>query len=289
MFVRDNKLSSVKVYFQEKLSPSFSFSEIKFMFNVAAEERLSVKNAFLLPEDRALSESDLLSFHFMVKRLLKGEPFQQIIGFTEFYGLKIKVSPEVLTPRPETEELVHLIVNELKKEALLNPNILDVCSGSGCIALALKNTFPQGKISGLEKSSKAIEVANDNVKSLKLDVPFEMCDVLTDSWPVENDSLDVLVSNPPYITNSERTEMSNTVLDFEPEMALFVPDAAPLLFYEAIAKKGQEFLKEKGKLYFEINEQFGKETVVMLEEVGYQHVQLFKDLQGKDRMIRAVK
>lgn len=289
MFVRDNKLSSVKTYFQEKLSLSFSFSEIKFMFNVAAEERLSVKNAFLLPEDRALSESDLLFFHFMVKRLLKGEPFQQIIGFTGFYDLKIKVSSEVLTPRPETEELVYLIVNDLKKEVLLNPRILDVCSGSGCIALALKSSFPPAMVSGLEKSGKAVEAAKGNAQLLKLDVPFEICDVLTDDWNAENNSIDIIVSNPPYIMNSERVEMSNTVLDFEPEMALFVPDTAPLLFYEAIAKKGQKLLKEKGKLYFEINEQFGKETVAMLEESGYQHIQLFKDLQGKDRMIRAVK
>ncbi|MBN9293683.1 MAG: peptide chain release factor N(5)-glutamine methyltransferase [Flavobacteriia bacterium] len=289
MFVRDNKLSSVKTYFQEKLSLSFSFSEIKFMFNVAAEERLSVKNAFLLPEDRALSESDLLFFHFMVKRLLKGEPFQQIIGFTGFYDLKIKVSPEVLTPRPETEELVYLIVNDLKKEVLLNPRILDVCSGSGCIALALKSSFPPAMVSGLEKSGKAVEAAKGNAQLLKLDVPFEICDVLTDDWNAENNSIDIIVSNPPYIMNSERVEMSNTVLDFEPEMALFVPDTAPLLFYEAIAEKGQKLLKEKGKLYFEINEQFGKETVAMLEEAGYQHIQLFKDLQGKDRMIRAVK
>jgi len=289
MFVKDNKLSSVKAYFQEKLSSVFSSSEIKFMFNIAAEERLSLKSAFLLPEDKALSESDLLFFHFMVKRLLKGEPFQQIIGFTEFYGLNIKVSPEVLTPRPETEELVHLIVNDLKKEALLNPRILDVCSGSGCIALALKNAFSEGRISGLEKSDKAIEVAKENVKSLKLDVSFEMCDVLTDNWPVEDNSLDVLVSNPPYVTNSERAEMSSTVLDFEPEMALFVPDEAPLLFYEAIAKKGQKLLKEKGKLYFEINEQFGKETGSMLEKNGYKNVQLLKDLQGRDRMVRAIK
>lgn len=289
MFVRDNKLSSVKTYFQEKLSLSFSFSEIKFMFNVAAEERLSVKNAFLLPEDRALSESDLLFFHFMVKRLLKGEPFQQIIGFTGFYDLKIKVSPEVLTPRPETEELVYLIVNDLKKEVLLNPRILDVCSGSGCIALALKSSFPPAMVSGLEKSGKAVEAAKGNAQLLKLDVPFEICDVLTDDWNAENNSIDIIVSNPPYIMNSERVEMSNTVLDFEPEIALFVPDTAPLLFYEAIAEKGQKLLKEKGKLYFEINEQFGKETVAMLEEAGYQHIQLFKDLQGKDRMIRAVK
>lgn len=259
------------------------------MFNVAAEERLSVKNAFLLPEDRALSESDLLFFHFMVKRLLKGEPFQQIIGFTGFYDLKIKVSPEVLTPRPETEELVYLIVNDLKKEVLLNPRILDVCSGSGCIALALKSSFPPAMVSGLEKSGKAVEAAKGNAQLLKLDVPFEICDVLTDDWNAENNSIDIIVSNPPYIMNSERVEMSNTVLDFEPEIALFVPDTAPLLFYEAIAEKGQKLLKEKGKLYFEINEQFGKETVAMLEEAGYQHIQLFKDLQGKDRMIRAVK
>lgn len=284
MFVSSNKLSAIKAYFQDRLKDSFSLSEIKFMFNVAAEERLNIQNAFLILNDVPLSESDLLYFRAISKRLLTGEPFQQIIGFTEFYDLKINVSQAVLTPRPETEELVYLIATDLKKQATPNVKILDVCSGSGCIALALKKDFADAIVVGLEKSESAIQIANKNAVANKLQVDFWQKDVLEEDWG-DLFELDVIVSNPPYIAESEKTEMSRTVLNFEPHLALFAPDEDPLVFYRVIAEEGLRRLKASGKLYFEINERLGFQTVELLEKLGYKDVQLLNDLQMKPRMI----
>ncbi len=288
MFVNSNKLSAIKKYVQEKLKEQFSSSEIKFIFNATAEQRLEVENAYMLLNDISLSESDLLFFRAVVKRLLTGEPFQQIIGFSEFYGLKIKVSSAVLTPRPETEELVHQIVSDLKKLNNDAPIIIDVCSGSGCIALALKSAFPNGTIIGIEKSSEALEVARLNAENLKLPVDFRQRDVLTDDWQI-NQKVAIIVSNPPYVTWAEKDSMSKTVLDFEPSMALFVANEDPLLFYIKIAEEAFSLLNKDGKLYFEINEKYGSDIVKLLEEMNFTNVQLLTDLQGKDRMVIATK
>lgn len=287
MFVSSNQLSAVKKYFQERLQAQFSSTEIKYMFTVVSEERLGISNAFMVLEDVSLSESDLLFYRSVVKRLEANEPFQQIIGFTEFYGLKIYVSPAVLTPRPETEELVHLIISDFKarKEEVLK--ILDVCSGSGCIALALKNSFKQATVIGYEKSTEAIQMAAKNAKALSLEVSFVEKDVLNEEWGIEKS--EIIVSNPPYITDSERTLMHQNVLEFEPEMALFVTDENPLVFYRKIGEEALFRLSENGVLYFEINEHLGAETVALLQNIGYTSVELIQDLQGKDRMIRARK
>lgn len=281
MFVSSNKLSAIKKYFKERLQNHFSESEIKYMFNSAAEERLAYKNAYLLLEDISLSESDLLFFRAIVKRLLAEEPFQQIIGFTEFYGLKIAVTKDVLTPRPETEELVHIIIQETKKES---PIIADFCSGSGCISLALKKQFPKATVYGFEKSSKAIVVAKQNASQLQIEVDFQEVDVLQADF-VHYPKVDILVSNPPYIRLSEKKDMSNTVLKHEPDMALFVEDTDPLIFYRQIAQIGKEILLPKGKVYFEINEYLGEETSELLRKIGYQEVNIHRDLQGKQRIV----
>ena len=287
MFVNSNKLSAIKKYVQEKLKDAFSSSEIKFMFNSMVSQRLGIDNGYLLLDDASLSESDLLFFRAIVKRLLTGEPFQQIIGFTEFYGLEMKVSTAVLTPRPETEELVHQIVTDLKKDND-SPIIIDVCTGSGCIALALKKAFPNGTVIGMEKSTDALKIAQLNADHLKLNIDFQQCDVLTDDWQ-RTDKVDVIVSNPPYVTWAEKDSMSKTVIDFEPSMALFVMNDDPLLFYRKIASKALELLRKEGRLYFEINEKYGTETVILLEEMNFHSVQMIQDLQGKDRMIVATK
>jgi release factor glutamine methyltransferase len=289
MFVSSNKLSAIKRYFQEKLATDFSISEIKFMFNVAAEERLKIKNAFLVLEDISLSESDLLYFRSIAKRLLAGEPFQQIVGFTEFYGLKIAVTKDVLTPRPETEELVYLVAKDLEQQNKYEPKVLDICSGSGCIALGLKKDFPKGTIQGIEKSKNAIQVAKQNSLELNLPVDFVEKDILTDSWSDLPNDIDIVISNPPYITEREKVLMTATVLEFEPHLALFVTNENPLVFYQKIAEESWSKLKRGGKIYFEINEYFGKETKLQLETLGYQDVQLIIDLQGKQRMLVGTK
>lgn len=287
MFVTSNKLSAVKAYFRERLTPHFSTSEIKLMFNILAKERLDIENAYLLLNDKLLSESDLLYFRMVVKRLLTNEPFQQIVGFTEFFGLKITVSQAVLTPRPETEELVYEIVNRFKNKPVPT-TIVDVCSGSGCIALALKRAFPTANVIGLEKSEDALRVANENKKQLALNVDFQSFDVLKDDWSTLSE-MDVIVSNPPYIGYAEKENMPATVVDFEPEMALFVSDENPLIFYQKITEQAKNHLKPNGILLFEINERYAQEVKTILHDADFSDVEVLKDLQGKDRMVVGVK
>lgn len=287
MFVTSNKLSAVKAYFRERLTPHFSTSEIKLMFNILAKERLDIENAYLLLNDKLLSESDLLYFRMVVKRLLTNEPFQQIVGFTEFFGLKITVSQAVLTPRPETEELVYEIVNRFRNKPIPT-TIVDVCSGSGCIALALKRAFPTANVIGLEKSEDALRIANENKKQLALNVDFQSFDVLKDDWSTLPE-MDVIVSNPPYIGYAEKENMPATIIDFEPEMALFVSDENPLIFYQKITEQAKNHLKPNGMLLFEINERYAQEVKTILHDANFSDVEILKDLQGKDRMVVGVK
>lgn len=221
----------------------------------------------------------------IVLRLKKHEPLQYILGGTFFLNLKIRVTPAVLIPRPETEELVSLI-SDLKLPA--GSRMLDVGTGSGCIALALKSHFPEANVSACDISPDALAVAKENSLKNKLDVDFFQADIL--NWNNRKWTFfDVIVSNPPYVTVSEKKQMQRNVLDFEPDTALFVADDNPLLFYRAIAAFASECLEKGGFLFFEINENFGPETVSMLVDHGFTEIQLKTDLQGKDRMVAARK
>lgn len=221
----------------------------------------------------------------IVARLKTAEPLQYILGETHFMGLKIKVTPDVLIPRPETEELVDLIISDKPEN---DCRILDIGTGSGCIALALKSRLAQAEISGIDISEKALEIARKNSKINGLDVHFFQADILNWQkldWP----DFDVIVSNPPYITESEKKLMHKNVLDFEPENALFVADADPLLFYNAIARFASEKLRRGGRIYFEINEKFGEETKKMLAGFGFIQIVIVTDIHGKSRFVKAVK
>lgn len=221
----------------------------------------------------------------IVARLKKHEPLQYILGETFFFGLKLKVSPAVLIPRPETEELVDLIS---KIGLPAGSRILDVGTGSGCIALALKSCFPEANVSACDISDEALSVATENSLINKLDVDFFKADILNwnvREWPVYT----LIVSNPPYVTVSEKKQMQRNVLDFEPETALFVDDDNPLLFYRTIAGFAIKQLDHGGLLFFEINENFGPETVTMLCDQGFKEIRLLNDLQGKNRMVAARK
>jgi release factor glutamine methyltransferase len=221
----------------------------------------------------------------IVARLKKHEPLQYILGETCFFGLKLKVSPAVLIPRPETEELVDLIS---KIGLPAGSRILDVGTGSGCIALALKSCFPEANVSACDISDEALSVATENSLINKLDVDFFKADILNwnvREWPVYT----LIVSNPPYVTVSEKKQMQRNVLDFEPETALFVDDDNPLLFYRTIAGFAIKQLDHGGLLFFEINENFGPETVKMLCDQGFKEIRLLNDLQGKNRMVAARK
>lgn len=288
MFVSSNKLSALKSYFYQKLELQFSPSELKFLFYDAVSRHLNIptKELLLNPEFR-LSESDLLAIRQVVHQLLDHKPYQYIVGSTEFYGLELKCDSRALIPRPETEELVAYISNY----PFINPvqSIIDVCTGSGCIALALKKTFPQAAIVGLDISPDAIHLANENAQQTALDVTFNVHDFLTDSFSNIHHKFDVIVSNPPYIPFKEKSLMESNVLEYEPHLALFVEDEDPLVFYRNLALFAHEKLHENGILVVEINERLHLEVENLFKENGLKNVQTIKDLQGKHRIVKAEK
>lgn len=287
MFVADNSLKSVKHYFNDRLKSVFSDREIRMMFQLCAEKRLNVSPTELLLSDGIrMSESDLLYFRSVVKRLLNHEPFQYIYGETEFYGLLLKTDSRALIPRPETEELVDWIVKSHDADM---QKIIDVCSGSGCIALALKKQFPDADVTGIDVSQEALSLSVENARFNQLDVNFEQQDVVSDQFKTENNLIDIIVSNPPYVKENEKIGMQEHVLAHEPHLALFVNDNSPLIFYDKITSFASRTLKPGGWLYFEINEQYGQEMIELLQAHLFDAVELKQDLQGKDRMIRGQK
>lgn len=218
----------------------------------------------------------------ILNRLKRYEPIQYITGETEFFGLPFFVNQSVLIPRPETEELVELILNENKKSGL---SLLDIGTGSGAIAVALAKNMDRASVSAWDISHQALDVAVLNSKANSTDISFNRVDVLGD-YPTDK-KYDIIVSNPPYVLDSEKEQMEQNVLEHEPHTALFVPDNNALLFYERIADIALNLLTPAGRVYFEVNQAKGAETVIMLEERGFTEVALFQDLSKKDRMIRA--
>tara|TARA_B100001059_G_scaffold220302_1_gene242153 strand:- start:698 stop:1435 length:738 start_codon:yes stop_codon:yes gene_type:complete len=239
----------------------------------------------------SLQESKILDR--IVKRLQNKEPFQHILGEIEFYGLELKSDGRALIPRPETEELVSWIVEEVKSAP---SNILDVCSGSGCISLALSQVFQDAQVFGYELSKSAIDLSEENALALKLPAEFQNVDVLdfeqfTSAMAKQTKFglFDIVVSNPPYIPQKEKLTMEEVVLNHEPAMALFVPDEDPLLFYRKIAEGISPFLSTSGVLFFECHYLHLENTRNLLIELGFTHVEKRKDLQGKWRMLKAQK
>ena len=220
---------------------------------------------------------------FEIVRLLKiGHPLQYIIGETEFSGLKFGVNPSTLIPRPETEELVLLA----RERLAAGKKVLDIGTGSGCIAIALSAACPEAEVTGIDISPEAVETARANAVRNRVKAEFLIRDILhfeTEAWQ----QYDLIVSNPPYVRESEKQEMQRHVLDHEPHRALFVPDSDPLLFYRRIAEFGCRYLASGGFLYFEINEALGKETAALLENYNYRQVHVVKDLFDKDRFVVA--
>lgn len=251
------------------------------------EEVADMSRSQALMGDDSPQRDELLR---MAERIAKGEPVQYVVGKAEFCGLTFHVEPGVLIPRPETEELVDAV--ELQNAQ--NARVVDIGTGSGCIAISLSKKFPNAKVEGWDISNDALRIAKGNAELNESNVSFHKVDVLSVS-PSEVLSLaegkraDVIVSNPPYICDKEKSDMERNVLDHEPHLALFVPDEDPLLFYRKIAELGVEILSTGGRLYFEINRAYGRETVLLLEGLGYSNVQLVQDQFGNDRMVCAIK
>ncbi|GAB3292095.1 peptide chain release factor N(5)-glutamine methyltransferase [Hymenobacter humi] len=221
-------------------------------------------------------------------RLLAHEPVQYVLGTAYFEDMALEVTPATLIPRPETEELVRVIKQEQQGRSGLQ--VLDVGTGSGCLAIALARTLPKSQVLAVDISEEALAVARRNAARYAPTVTFQRVDILQD-LPVElaPGSLDVLVSNPPYVRESERPLMRDNVLAWEPATALFVPDHDPLLFYRRLGDVGQELLRPGGALYLEINEALGPETAALLQEHGYEDVRVLPDMFGKPRMVRGTR
>lgn len=261
-----------KVY-DRREAENISYILLEDAFNIS-------KNDILFDGELDVDSNRLDSY---IKRLLQFEPIQYVTGVADFYGRKFQVAPGSLIPRPETEELVSLIIEENKT---VKPRILDVGVGSGCIAITLALEL-KTQAFGTEISKEAIVIAERNSKQLGAKTHFYHSDILKENLPESN--LDILVSNPPYIPNKEFAQMAKNVTEHEPNIALFIPDNDPIIFYKRIANEGLKSLKKGGKLYFEIHENFGADVKDCLQTVGYSDVVIHQDMQGKDRMVSAVR
>ena len=283
MFVIDNQLKTAKNYFTEQLKNLFTATEINSMWKEIICLRLKWNHSdFILNTTFRLSESDLLFIRTYVHRLKKNEPFQYIHGTTTFFGLELICDKRALIPRPETEELVDWAV-----EFGPYKTIADICSGSGCIALGLKSKFSESNVIGIDISTDALSLAQENSKLTNLDVEFIHADVLNINRDLLVKKWDCIISNPPYIPTNERESIAENVLNFEPEISLFVQNDNPIIFYEAIVKYAKSNLSENGFLFFEIHPDFSVEISDLLILKGFINIELRKDLQGKNRMIKA--
>jgi release factor glutamine methyltransferase len=233
----------------------------------------------------AVSEQAWAEVNAIIRRLQQQEPLQYVLGTAHFYGLELEVNPAVLIPRPETEELVDIIVRENTGKPSLQ--ILDICTGSGCIPIALSAHLQAQQVYGLDVSEPALAVARKNALKYNQPVTWLQQDILNQPLTLTPASLDIIVSNPPYVLEQEKKLMRRNVLDFEPHLALFVPDTDPLLFYKRIGELSVSLLKPGGNLYFEINESKAPALTNLLQEQGFASVEVRKDLFGKERFLKA--
>ena len=270
---------------REELSNHYPTGEVTALTRIIATELLGVSQmAFYLKDNITLTAEQKTLLDNTIERLKKHEPIQYILGYSDFCGLRFKVTPATLIPRPETSELVEWIAADYSGKAV---NILDIGTGSGCIAVSLANKLPESKVTAWEISNDALAVASENSRNNGTEVTLEQVDIL--SFEPQSVQFDIIVSNPPYIKENEKSAMHSNVLDWEPHTALFVPDSDPLLFYRTIADKGLLLLKPGGTLYFEINRAHGAEAAEMLANYGYTGIELRKDIACNDRMIKATR
>jgi len=291
-------IKDVFLNFQQELSEVYDNRETEAIALLVLEEITGMSRAKIkaFPEDDVDGEA-AEKIQSILEELKTGRPVQYILGSTEFYGLSFLVNPATLIPRPETEELVEWIlslVGSLKLAVGTGLSVLDIGTGSGCIAISLKKNLPAADITAIDISTDALHTARQNAVINKVKVDFIEQDILkagkSGSPEVENtSSFDIIVSNPPYVTLEDKLLMHQNVTGFEPHSALFVPQDAPLIFYKAIADYAAENLSPGGFLFFEINENFGKETVELLADKGFTNIVLRKDMSGRDRMVKAVR
>ena len=274
MTLQDFKLEMIS-----ELSSIYEMDELNSIFNLLAEDYLKIpRSKILLADEIDLNESNQSLFLNALERLKTHEPIQYVLGKTTFMDLEFKVNSSVLIPRPETEELVRLML----KEDLDGKEILDIGTGSGCIAISLAKNLPNAKITAIDISNAALEVAKENAKLNNLNIEFIHTDIFTYQ---SNKKYDIIVSNPPYVLESEKSLMKQNVLDFEPELALFVDDSDPLKYYEFIMNFSKNYLNPNGQIYLEINQKFYKKIEIICEKYGYRSIIFMKDNYNKNRIL----
>lgn len=273
------------IYIRKELSAYYSENEIIGLSKIIFSDVFKLSSIDLLMKTNDIFDDEsFIVLEKIIARLKRNEPIQYIIGFTEFFNLKFYVNKNVLIPRQETEELVNLIIKENKNKE--NIQILDIGTGSACIAISLAKNILNSQVSAIDISEDVIEVAKKNASLNNVQVAFIQHDILKNKKHKNIEKYNVIVSNPPYVTNSEKELMDKNVLDFEPSLALFVDDNNPLVFYKKITEFASKHLNKKGKLYFEINEQFGFETKELLQSYKFKNVAIIKDINGKDRIVK---
>lgn len=270
-------------YIRKELKDHYPPTEIEGLirFLFATWKQYSTTD-LLLRSGEKLNADDRSYLAVVVERLKKQEPVQYILGETEFFGLPFGVTPDVLIPRPETEELVHQVLKEI---TIPDPVLIDACTGSGCIAISLKKHLPAATVSGCDISAQALQVAFENAKRNQVEINFFQMDLLNPSTSASLNPFDVIVSNPPYVTEQEKRTMQQNVIRFEPHQALFVPDHDPLKFYSALIRFGENHLKEGGRQFWEINESYGQKCAELMQKNGYTGIELRRDIHGKNRII----
>lgn len=267
---------------RRNLSPIYGDGEARAMIRLIFHSLKGWSQTdMVINADTQLSDYIIDKIKDIKSRLLKNEPIQYILGEAYFYGMNLKVTRDTLIPRPETEQLVDMIVKENNESDL---RILDIGTGSGAIAIALSRNLRFAKVAAIDISEGALKVAEENATNLHADISFINCDVF--EYSAKPDSFDIIVSNPPYIDDSEKKGMESNVLDYEPHSALFVPDNNPLIFYSKIAELGCKSLSNGGKLYFEINPRHAEELRQLLVDDGYEDVEIISDIYGKQRFIK---
>ncbi|MFC6877830.1 peptide chain release factor N(5)-glutamine methyltransferase [Flavobacterium myungsuense] len=301
------RIKEYRSHFIQELSPIYDEAEVESFFYLILEDKRKLKRIDLaLQNDLGFSENEIQNWNIIVEQLQQEIPIQYILGETNFYGLNFEVNENVLIPRPETEELVDWIIESQKLEVQSrslgkktdfigeNWRVLDIGTGSGCIAISLAKNLQNFQVFAIDISEKAIVTAERNADKNNVSIHFIKTDILklinldelqTSSFPVSI-KYDIIVSNPPYVRNLEKAEIKKNVLDNEPHLALFVDDNDALIFYKKIAELALKNLSKKGKLYFEINQYLGKETVELLTKMNFKNIELRKDIYGNDRMIR---
>ena len=280
------KIKQYRTQFIKELSPFYDAYEAESFFYLILEDRYQLRQIDLaLNHELVFDEKDFAIWNELLNQLKKEVPIQYLLGKTNFYGLDFEVNENVLIPRPETEELVEWIINEnASPDKNKKIRILDIGTGTGCIAISLAKNLPNAEVFGVDVSKKAIETAKRNAIRNDVEVTFMLLNILeTDEFTCQ---FDIIVSNPPYVRNLEKVEIKKNVLDYEPHLALFVEDSDPLIFYRKIASLAQNGLLKNGKMYFEINQYLGKEMIDLLESMSFQNVELRKDIYDNDRMIK---